>query len=144
MRVLVPTPVFLLASIFFLLQTGKSQAQNQSGLQASIQRGNKVYYEQCLSCHQADGTGVPNMNPPLIKTAWILGDRSKLIRLVLNGMSGATEIDGETYHNIMAPHKDLSDQQIADVLTYIRNSFGNKASSVSPALVRSVRATNPK
>ena len=62
-------------------------ALSNSGLQASIARGKQVYAEQCLSCHQADGGGVSNMNPPLIKTKWVLGDKSTLIHIVLKGMN---------------------------------------------------------
>jgi mono/diheme cytochrome c family protein len=57
-------------------------------------------------------------------------------------MTGETEINGETYHNVMAPHSDLTDQQIADVLTYVRNSFGNKATAVTEAEVKAIRAKN--
>ena len=111
-----------------------------AGLKASIQRGQEVYLQQCLSCHQADGGGVQFMNPPLVKTKFVLGDKSKLIRIVLDGLSGELEVEGEVFHNVMAPHRDLSDQQIADVLTYVRNSFGNKASAVTPAQVKTERA----
>jgi mono/diheme cytochrome c family protein len=124
----------LLSQNVFLLR------QVKNALQASIERGGKVYYEQCLSCHQVDGGGVQNMNPPLTKTKWILGDKAQLIKVVLMGMTGKTEINGDTYQNVMAPHSDLSDQQIADVLTYVRNSFGNKASGVTALQVKTVRA----
>jgi mono/diheme cytochrome c family protein len=109
-------------------------------LQASLARGKSVYTAQCLSCHQADGGGVPNLNPPLIKTQWVLGNKAELIQWVLKGSRGKVEIDGERFHNTMPPQAYLTDQQIADALTYIRNSFGNKASAVQPADVKSVRA----
>jgi len=80
------------------------------------------------------------MNPPLIKTKWVLGDKSKLIEVVIKGMQGAVDIEGDTYHNVMPPHPDLTDQQVADVLTYVRNSFGNKARGVTEAEVKAVRA----
>jgi mono/diheme cytochrome c family protein len=129
-----------IALLLILFISSQVPGQNKNALQLSIERGKKVYFEQCLSCHQADGLGVQNMNPPLVKTKFILGDKSQLIQIVLNGMTGETEINGDIYHNVMAPHKDLSDQQIADVLTYIRNNFGNKASSITPLLVKTVRA----
>ena len=110
------------------------------GLKASLTRGQLVYKQTCLACHQADALGVQNMNPPLVKTKYVLGDKKVLVQIVLKGMTGEIEIDGETYHNVMAPHSDLSDQQVADVLTYIRNSFGNKASAISPAEVKAIRA----
>ncbi|GAC1424988.1 MAG: hypothetical protein NVS1B13_09770 [Flavisolibacter sp.] len=109
-------------------------------LKASIYRGKAVYGSFCLTCHQADGSGVPNMNPPLIKTKWVLGPKEVLITQVLQGSKGKVEIDGDIFHNAMPPLAALTDVQIADVLTYIRNSFGNRASLVSPAQVKNIRA----
>jgi mono/diheme cytochrome c family protein len=114
----------------------------QTGLAASVARGKQVYLTQCLACHQVDAAGVQGMNPPLIKTKFVLGDKPTLVKIVLNGMTGAVDINGDTYHNVMAPHSELTDQQIADVLTYVRNSFGNKASAVTAAQVKAIRATN--
>lgn len=113
-------------------------AQTNS-LNDSIKRGKVVYDKVCLSCHMADGGGVPNMNPPLSQTSYVLGDKNKLIGIVLNGMTDRIPIEDEYYSNNMAPHKDLNNQQIADVLTYVRNSFGNKASAVTVADVNAVR-----
>ncbi|HEX7904146.1 MAG TPA: c-type cytochrome [Chitinophagaceae bacterium] len=107
---------------------------------ATMERGKKVYTQYCITCHQPDGGGVPGLNPPLEKTTYVLGSKTKLIRIVLKGMDTHEEIDGETYSNIMAPHNFLTDQQIADVLTYVRNSFGNKAIAVTPGDVKYVRA----
>ncbi|HEU5165985.1 MAG TPA: c-type cytochrome [Chitinophagaceae bacterium] len=105
-----------------------------------MDRGKKVYTQYCMACHQFDGSGVPGLNPPLEKTAHVLGSKTKLIRIILKGMDTHEEIDGETYSNVMAPHNQLTDQQIADVLTYIRNSFGNQAVTVTPGDVKYVRA----
>jgi len=85
-----------------------------------------------------DGGGVPHMNPPLTVTEY-LNDKKKMISTVLKGMTDRIPIDDEYYSNNMAPHADLSNQQIADVLTYVRNSFGNKASAVTAAEVAAVR-----
>jgi len=121
--------------------TTRQASPAQGGVQASITRGKQVYLEQCLACHQADATGVPNMNPPLIKTKFVLGDKATLIKIVLNGMQGK-KIGDDDFTGVMAPHPELTDQQIADVLTYVRNSFGNKASAVATAQVKTVRAAN--
>ncbi|MFT3823878.1 MAG: cytochrome c [Chitinophagaceae bacterium] len=107
-------------------------------LQATIAEGKKVYMQTCVSCHQLDGGGVQNMTPPLIKTSYVLGDKIKLAGIVLNGMSNV-EIDEESYHNVMPPMNYLTDKQIADVLTYVRNSFGNKASAVTEKEVKAAR-----
>ena len=110
---------------------------------AALASGKAVYRQYCLSCHQADGGGVDGMNPPLNKTSWVLGDKTRLTNVLLNGLQGV-DIDGEPYNNVMASHDFLTDQQIADVLTFIRNSFGNKASAVTVGEVKTVRAGNKK
>lgn len=120
--------------------TKVSTTASGGSLKTSITRGQSVYTKYCLTCHQVDGSGVPNMNPPLIKTKWTLGSKTVLIQQVLKGSSGKVEIDGDTFSNTMPPLKTLTDQQIADVLTYVRNSFGNKASAVGVAEVKAVRA----
>lgn len=107
---------------------------------AVLTRGKEVYELNCLACHQADGGGVPRLNPPLIKTTYVLGAKPSLIEIVLKGSQGKVEIEGETFHNPMPAMPHLTDQQIADVLTYVRNSFGNKASAVSATEVKTVRA----
>jgi mono/diheme cytochrome c family protein len=101
--------------------------------------GKVVYLQNCLTCHQADGGGVPNMNPPLIKTDYVLGDKNRLIKIVLNGFNDRVEIEGEMYNNVMPALNHLTDKQIADVLSYVRNNFGNKASAVTPAEVKKLR-----
>lgn len=107
---------------------------------ATMERGKKVYQQYCNACHQADGSGVPGLNPPLDKTAYVLGNKTKLIQIILKGMNTHEEIDGETYSNVMPPFKFLQDQQVSDVLTYIRNSFGNKAIAVTHGDVKYARA----
>lgn len=115
----------------------------QNSLNASMQRGKKVYDKVCLSCHMADGGGVPHLNPPLSQTSYVLGDKKKLITIVLNGMTDRIPIDDEYYSNNMASHKDLTDLEIADVLTYVRNSFSNKASAITVADVKAAKVAKP-
>ena len=117
-----------------------SSSGSANTVKSSITRGQAVYTKYCLTCHQVDGSGVPNMNPPLIQTKWTLGSKTVLIEQVLKGSNGKVEIDGETFHNTMPPLATLTDQQIADVLTYVRNNFGNKASRVTVAEVKAIRA----
>src|SRR6202166_4564144 len=113
----------LAAAIVSMLPFSDLQAQvthgkktvHHSGTTASMARGKIVYTNTCLPCHMADGNGVPMMNPPIINTTYVLGDKTKLITIVLNGFKEDVEINGQTYSNVMTPHKDLTDQQIADV-----------------------------
>ncbi len=115
-------------------------AQKTTGKKAAP-KGKEIYTQFCLSCHQPDGDGVPNLNPPLINTSYVIGDKKKLITWVLKGTTDKVEIDGQTYSNNMPPQNFLSDEQLASVLTYIRSSFGNKASAITSADVKDVRAT---
>jgi len=127
--------VILVAGIAAILQS-------QSTSSSSKARGKEVYTKYCLTCHQADGGGVPRMNPPLTQTEYVNGNKQRLIGIVLNGMNIPLEINGDSYENPMASHAFLKDQQIADVLTYVRSSFGNKSTAITAEEVKAVRAKN--
>jgi len=107
----------------------------------AIAAGKTVYTQNCAACHQADGGGVQDLNPPLSKTSYVLGNKTRLINVVLNGLS-QQPVDGEKYGNAMPPLNYLSDKDIANVLTFIRASFGNKASAVTEGEVKKARAKN--
>jgi mono/diheme cytochrome c family protein len=125
---------FILFSNILMAQTTAKVSAKQ------LVNGKKVYDMYCLACHQADGNGVPRLNPPLSGTVYVTGSKTRLIDIVLKGLTDPLEINGEEYNNPMAAHSFLTDQQIADVLTYIRNSFGNKAGIVTAAEVKKQRA----
>ncbi len=118
----------------------KAKTAANPALAAALTRGQVVYKNVCITCHLADGGGVPNMNPPLIKTEYVLGDKARLAHIVLAGLAEPIEIDGNDYKQHMPAQAYLTDQQVADVLTYVRNNFGNKASAVQVAEVKAVRA----
>ena len=117
-----------------------SSSPVQDELKASIERGKTIYENTCLACHQINGSGVPGMNPPLKKTKYVLGDKKALINIVLKGLDQELVVNDETYNNVMPAFASLNDKEGADVLTYVRNSFGNKASKVTEAEVKKVRA----
>ncbi len=137
---------FLLIPFLLLMFTSNVAIKGNAALneiQPSKTAGEKVFKKYCITCHMADGGGVPRMNPPLIQTSYVLGNKEELIKIILNGFDKNVEIEGETYTNKMPPLKTiLKDQQIADVLTYVRSSFGNKASAVTVAEVKAVRSKN--
>lgn len=81
-----------------------------------------------------------NLNPPLIRSPFVLGDVNTLIGIVLKGLNKEIEIEGDLYSNSMPPQTSLSDQEIADVLSYVRNSFENKATLVTALQVKAARA----
>ncbi|MFT3702306.1 MAG: cytochrome c [Agriterribacter sp.] len=136
-RRLIPVKVVIAALLFILLSFEPDQNKPPK---AVMERGKALYEKECLSCHQADGLGVQRLNPPLAKTKWVLGPKPKLIAIVLNGLTDPIEIDGDSFNNPMPPHLYLDDQQISDVLTYVRNSFGNNAIAVTPNDVKKVRS----
>jgi len=115
-----------------------AQSQNSRTVEASVAAGKAIFDQNCLACHQADGSGVPNLAPPLIKGMFVGGDKDRLVRILLEGMEGV-EIRGEYYANPMPSFGFLSDEEIADVLTYVRRNFSNKESPVTTAEVQQMR-----
>lgn len=101
--------------------------------------GAKIYQQYCSACHQMNGKGASGRFPPLIETDWVTGDKERLIKVLLNGMEGSLKIDDEVYNGVMPQHSFLKDKEIAQVLTYIRSSFGNEASEVSENEVQQQR-----
>lgn len=120
-------------------------------LQDQIDQGKEIYMKagpgggMCFTCHQANGEGLAGQFPPLAGSDWVLGDKGRLIKISMYGLMGEIEVNGVKYNNVMAPPGippgSLTDEQIANVLTYIRNDWGNSASAVSPEEVASVRAS---
>jgi mono/diheme cytochrome c family protein len=100
----------------------------------------KRIYNNCISCHQASGEGVVGQYPPLNQSRWVLGDDRILAKILLNGLNGPIEVRGATYNAQMPAWKQLSDRDIAAVLTYIRSAWDNDAPAVAEETLASVRA----
>lgn len=103
--------------------------------------GQKLYVQHCQVCHGPEGQGSADMYPPLADTEWVTGNKARLIRTILLGLSEPIEVNGETYNQEMPAFQHLSDQEIADILTYIRNSFENSSGAVIPGEVYEERKT---
>lgn len=101
--------------------------------------GENLYYNYCGICHQNDGKGARGRWPPLVGTEWVSGDKKRLISTILNGLEGEIEVDGVTYNEVMPQHGFLEDNDIARILTYVRENFGDNADAVSEEEVRTVR-----
>jgi mono/diheme cytochrome c family protein len=108
-----------------------------------IQAGKKLFNSICAACHQATGQGRPNVFPPLAGSDYLNADKNRAIQLVLFGRQGEVLVNGMKYNNNM-PSFPLSDADIANVLTYVYNSFGNSGLEVNPAEVKALRAAPPK
>ena len=107
--------------------------------------GKAVYDALCLNCHQPTGLGLPGVYPALAESDWVAGDATTLSKIVMHGLNGPIKVKGEDFKQVAPipmPPMGLNDQQMADVLTYVRSNFGNKASAVKPEEVKAVRDAN--
>lgn len=113
---------------------------------ASIQRGATLYATSCGTCHMPNGMGLPPINPPLVGTDYVTGDVRRYIAIPLKGINGPMKVGATIYPGPMIPPAMMfplvvnDDAKLADVLNYIRNSWGNKGEVITPDLVKSVRA----
>lgn len=108
--------------------------------QKAPQTGAQVY-ATCAACHQANGQGIPGGFPPLAGSEWVTGKADVPIAIVLHGLQGPITVKGQPYNGVMSPWgTTFSDQEIANVVTYIRSQWGNKAPAVTSADVARVRA----
>ena len=105
--------------------------------------GAKTYETYCVSCHQRDAKGDGARFPPLAATNWVSGNKQRLISVVVHGLSGEIEVEGRRYNDVMPAHGFLSDDQIAQVLTYLRQNFGNYGQGVLKDEVAASRTRGP-
>lgn len=126
-------------------ETASTPAATQGapdGIDAAVWELGKAKYEtvgSCITCHQPDGNGLAGAFPPLAGSEWVSGPVENLIRIQLRGLAGEIEVKGNTYNSAMPPMANQTDEEIAAVLTYIRNTFGNTGSAVTPDMVAKFR-----
>jgi mono/diheme cytochrome c family protein len=107
-----------------------------------MKRGAAVYARTCIACHQPTGLGLPPVFPPLANAPIVAGNPELPVKFILQGLMGPITVNGMTYNSMMPPVAGVSDADIADVLTYVRQSFGNKANAVTADQVKAIRAAN--
>lgn len=107
-------------------------------LKSSITRGREVYVTYCLSCHMDQGEGIEGVYPPLAKSDYLMADKNRAVLQVLYGITGEMTVNGKVYNGQMTG-VDIKDEEVSDVINYIRNSFGNKGGAVTPAQVAALR-----
>ena len=107
------------------------QPQPAFDLKESVTRGKAVYDSQCVTCHQGKGEGVKEVYPPLAKSDYLMANQVRAIATVVNGAEGEITVNGTKYDNEMVSI-DLTDQQVSDVLNYVRNSWGNQGDAIKP------------
>ncbi len=111
----------------------------EAGQAEVLARGEKIYAEKCALCHQPGGQGAPPVFPPLAKSDWLTGDRERTIKVLCEGLSGPITVLQQAYNNVM-PAQVLDDAEVAAVLTYVTNVWGNKAPAFTAEEVATARA----
>jgi len=110
------------------------------GLEARLERGKGLYETHCIACHQAEGQGLAGAFPPLAGSDWFADDPGKLIDAVVNGLQGPITVNGVQYNAVMPALGYLSDEEVADIATYVLNSWNNDGGAIAPAQVAQARA----
>ena len=120
-------------------ENGASKKVVAKTVPEQIKSGKELYGRTCFACHQSEGQGVPNAFPPLAKSDFLNANTERAIGAVLNGLSGEITVNGKKFNNVMTS-QNLTDEEVADVLTYVYNSWGNNKTVVTAAKVKTVRA----
>ena len=107
-------------------------------LEEQLSAGKQIYSQTCFACHQAEGQGIPNAFPPLAKSDYLNADVNRAIGIVLHGKSGEITVNGQKYNSVMTKQV-ISSEEIADVLTYVYNNWGNNKSVVTTKMVNGVK-----
>lgn len=105
------------------------------GFSQDVNKGKTVYAKTCVACHQATGAGIPGAFPPLAKSDYLNADVNRAIKQVIKGSNIPMTVNGKKYTTAMPPQA-LSDQQVADVLTYVYANWGNSKKVVTLAMVK--------
>jgi len=113
-------------------------AVKEKSLLKKIKDGKQVYMNTCFACHQAEGQGIPNAFPPLAKSDYLNADVKRAVGVVLNGLTGEITVNGKKYNSVMT-RQTLTDEEVADVMTYVYNSWGNNRTNVSIKTVQEVK-----
>lgn len=116
-------------------------SKQEKTLAQKIADGKQIYTKTCFACHQANGEGIPNAFPPLAKSDYLNDDVKRAIDIVLHGKTGEITVNGQKYNSVMTKQA-LNDQEVADVLTYVYNSWGNNKTNVSVNTVMEVKSAH--
>ena len=140
MKLLSVLTVFTISVLFFSTSENYSKVDDQD-LKESMMRGKQVYMSMCVTCHLPNGKGMGKIYPPLANADYLLEKREESIRAVKYGLKGKIVVNGVTYNNMMAP-LGLDDNEVADVMNYILNSWGNKSDKI--VTVKEVKTISKK
>ena len=128
-----------------LAAVSEARAAEASGTltrEQQIKAGEARFTGTCSVCHQGNGAGLPNVFPPLARSDFLMADKQRAIGIVLNGLSGKVTVNGNEFNSVMPPMSQLNDDELANILTFVRNSWGNNGEAVSADEVRQMRAAS--
>jgi len=117
----------------------KNAANGTLSLQDQIQAGQALFTGTCSVCHQPTGAGLPGVFPPLAKSDFLAADKSRAINIVLGGLSGKVTVNGNEFNSVMPPMNQFNDDEVANILTYVLNSWGNPGGRITTADVKAMR-----
>jgi nitrite reductase (NO-forming) len=109
-------------------------------IKTQIAAGEMLFKGTCSVCHQPNGSGLPNVFPPLAKSDYLMANKQRSIEVVLQGLSGPVTVNGKQYNSVMPPMSQLRDDEVANILTYVRNAWGNQGDQVTAPEVTATRA----
>ncbi len=109
-----------------------------------VKAGGALFSGTCSTCHQATGLGIEGVFPPLAGSDFLLADKARAIGVVVNGLTGPVTVNGKSYNSVMPPMSQLNDDEVANLVTYALNTWGNDGGQVTSAEVAKVRATTPR
>jgi nitrite reductase (NO-forming) len=118
----------------------EAKAAGKLTKEQQIAAGAVLFKGTCSVCHQDNGEGLPNVFPPLAKSDYLLKDPKHAVEVVLNGLSGPVKVNGATFNSVMPPMSQLNDDEVANILTYVLNTWGNDGGAISKEQVQAVRA----
>jgi nitrite reductase (NO-forming) len=122
----------------------RAAAKGTLSLDDQVGAGKALFEGTCSVCHQGNGAGLPGVFPPLAKSDYLSTDPKRAISVLLHGLAGKVTVNGSEYNSVMPPMNQLNDDEVANILTYVLNSWGNSDGTVTADEVAKLRATTPR
>jgi nitrite reductase (NO-forming) len=122
-----------------VIRAAQSAESGKLTKEEQVNAGRVLFLGTCSTCHQMEGQGIPKVFPPLAKSDFLMADKKRSIEVLLNGLSGKVVVNGQEFASVMPPMSHMADDELANILTFVRNSWGNSGDAVSAAEVTQVR-----
>jgi len=141
MSVVVSAGAFTASASDNTMSVHKAESAKVTSFSEQLNNGKLLFKKHCSACHQASGQGLPGAFPPLAKSDFLMKDKQRAIGILLSGKNGEITVNGNSYNGQMPNFSQLNDSDVADILTYVMNSWGNKGTRVAAAEVAMTRSS---